>query len=122
MGGSSGAESSSPTLVGIRAFIRCCTVFLSAARISSLCEKNQNTSITATAAPRNMTMVINQIICARTQTDDSAEPTARAELYIRHRSLQNQLLSNPSVSTFDLFVWRSDLSWTNRLEGCLSTV
>src|SRR6266536_5364845 len=69
MRGSSGPESSSPTLVGIRASIRCCSGFLSAARICSLWEKKQNTSITATTAPRNITMVINQIICARTQTD-----------------------------------------------------
>jgi len=77
MRGSTGPESSSPTLVGIRASIRCSSGFLSAARICFLWEKNQNTSITATTAPKNITMVINQIICARTQTDDSAEPTAR---------------------------------------------
>jgi len=77
MRGSTGPESSSPTLVGIRASIRCSSGFLSAARICSLWEKNQNTSITATTAPKNITMVINQIICAGTQTDDSAEPTAR---------------------------------------------
>src|SRR6266478_4146685 len=64
MGGSSGPESSSPTLVGIRASIRCCSGFLSAARIRSLSEKNQNTSITAITTPRNITMVMNQIICA----------------------------------------------------------
>src|SRR6266851_6313016 len=63
MRGSSGPESSSPTLVGIRASVRCSSCFLSAARICSLCEKNQNTSITASTAPRNITMVINQIIC-----------------------------------------------------------
>src|SRR6266478_2842944 len=64
MRGSSGPESSSPTLVEIRASIRCSSGFLIAARICSLWEKNQNTSITATTAPRNIVMVINQIICA----------------------------------------------------------
>src|SRR6266404_1478835 len=63
MRGSSGPESSSPTLVGVRASIRRCSSFLSAARICSR-EKNKNTSIAATTAPRNVKMVINQIICA----------------------------------------------------------
>ena len=104
MRGSSGPESSSATLVGIRASIRCCSSFLSAARICSLRKENKNTSITATTAPRNVTMVINQIIWARTQTDDSAEPTAKTDIpslinilgLISYGSAKRTLFPNPS--------------------------
>jgi hypothetical protein len=73
MRGSSGPESSSPTLLGIRASIRCSSGFLSPARICSLCKINQYTSITAMTALRNVTMVINQIMnCARARSDHSA--------------------------------------------------
>ena len=108
MRGSSGPESSSATLVGIRASIRCCSSFLSAARICSLRKENKNTSITATTAPRNVTMVINQIIWARTQTDDSAEPTAKTDIpslisilvLISYGSAKKNSISDPKSRRF----------------------
>jgi hypothetical protein len=60
---SSGRESSSPTLVGIRVSNRCSSGLFSAARIRSLWKK-QNTSMTAISVPRNIKMVVNQIMDA----------------------------------------------------------
>jgi len=53
-------------------------------------------------------MVINQIICARTQTDDSAEPTAKTDIpslinilvLISYGSAKKNSISEPKSSRF----------------------